>query len=252
MAVDDSYSKVLLPFDGADGSQVFIDESGKTWTPAGTAQIDTAQSVFGGSSGLFDGDSDYITTPNSADFDFGTGDFTIDFWMRHNGAQDLYAGIVGACPTSVASGWIISVAPDAAKLSFYYATNTVPKITTATTFSNTTWYHNALIRYGATVKFYINGTADANKWNVGAGTVNSSGGGAIVGAFGLDSHAPYYQGWIDELRISKGIARWTSNFTPPVYAYGKITNRVMVFFDRKLNWNWQKKGGLWQPSPSLI
>ena len=65
MAVDDSYTKALLHMDGADGSTTFIDESGKTWTRAGNAQIDTSQYKFGGASGLFDGSGDWVDTPGS-------------------------------------------------------------------------------------------------------------------------------------------------------------------------------------------
>ena len=78
MAVDDAYTKSLLHFDGTDASTTFTDESGKTWTAHGNAQIDTAQSVFGGASGYFDGSGDYITTPDRADFDFDGQQFTSD------------------------------------------------------------------------------------------------------------------------------------------------------------------------------
>ena len=83
MSVDDSYTKALLHFDGADTSTTITDESGKTWTPAGTAQIDTAQYKWT-SSLLLDGNSDYISTPDHDDFNVGSGDFTIDFWVRFN------------------------------------------------------------------------------------------------------------------------------------------------------------------------
>jgi len=78
MAVDDSYTKLLLHMDGADGSTTFTDEAGHTVTANGNAQIDTAQNVFGGASGLFDGSSGYLTVPDSEDWNFGTGDFTFD------------------------------------------------------------------------------------------------------------------------------------------------------------------------------
>ena len=93
MSLDDSYTVALLHFNGADASTTFIDESGKTWTASGNAQIDTAQSKFGGASGLFDGTGDSITTPDHADFDVGSGDFTVDFWMRQNTAWT--GGVLG-------------------------------------------------------------------------------------------------------------------------------------------------------------
>ena len=60
--VDDTYTKSLLHFNGSDGSTTITDESGKTWTAYDNAQIDTAQSKFGGASMLLDGVGDYIKT----------------------------------------------------------------------------------------------------------------------------------------------------------------------------------------------
>lgn len=62
-----------------DGATQFYDESGKVWTASGNAQLDTAQYKWT-ASGLFDGDGDYISTPDHDDFAFGSGDFTIDLW----------------------------------------------------------------------------------------------------------------------------------------------------------------------------
>ncbi|MEJ0012775.1 MAG: hypothetical protein WDM94_09155 [Bauldia sp.] len=58
----------------------FVDSSasGRTITANGNAQVDTAQAKFGGASALFDGAGDYLTVPASADFNFGTGDFTVE------------------------------------------------------------------------------------------------------------------------------------------------------------------------------
>ena len=102
MAVDDSYTKALLHFNGSDTSTTFTDESGKTWTGAVTAQLDTAQKKFGTASLLLDGDSDYISTPDHADFDVGSGDFTIDFWVRFNAVPGagFYAALYSQRTTS--------------------------------------------------------------------------------------------------------------------------------------------------------
>ena len=77
---------LLLHCDGTDGATTFTDSSdtSHTVTANGNAQIDTDQSKFGGASGLFDGTGDYLSIPDSADWDFGTGDWTIDFLIRFN------------------------------------------------------------------------------------------------------------------------------------------------------------------------
>jgi hypothetical protein len=80
------YIAALLHFNGADASTTFTDETGKVWTASGNAQIDTAQSVFGGASGLFDGTGDYISTADHTDWRLDGGSnsnlWTIDFLVR--------------------------------------------------------------------------------------------------------------------------------------------------------------------------
>jgi hypothetical protein len=88
---DKHFSNVVLlvGFEGVDGSTSFVDESpsGHTLTAVGNAQVDTAQSRFGASSGLFDGNGDYISVLDSNDFSFGAGDFTIETRVRFNVVQ---------------------------------------------------------------------------------------------------------------------------------------------------------------------
>jgi hypothetical protein len=92
MAGIDSYTKLMLHCNGEDTSQTFTDSAitPKTVTAVGTAQIDTAVSKFGGASGMFDGDSDYLSVPDSDDWNFSTGNFTIDFWFRMSTAREAY------------------------------------------------------------------------------------------------------------------------------------------------------------------
>jgi hypothetical protein len=83
---NDSFTKVLLHFDGTDAATTFTDSntggSAKTWTAIGNAQIDTAAFKFSTASGLFDGTGDGISTPDHADFTLGSGNFTIDCWFN--------------------------------------------------------------------------------------------------------------------------------------------------------------------------
>ena len=78
----DSYTKLLIHSDTTDGSTVFSDSSfvGRTITPSGTVHHETDQQKFGATSIYFNGSS-YLTCGTSADFGFGAGDFTIDFWV---------------------------------------------------------------------------------------------------------------------------------------------------------------------------
>ena len=83
---NDSFTKVLLHFDGADAATTITDDnaggSAHTWTAAANAQIDTAQFVFGGASLLIDGTGDYVSTPDHADFTLGSSDFAVEARAR--------------------------------------------------------------------------------------------------------------------------------------------------------------------------
>ncbi len=236
MAVDDSFTKSLLHFNGVDGGTVFTDESGKAWTPANQAQIDTAQYKFGGASGLFDGTTDYISTPNSTDFDFGTGDFTIDFWVRRNGNQSNYAGLIAASKKSTLTGWCVMWSSSsesvnkilfASKATGSWAIN----LQSAGTIADTTWTHVAVVRYGNSMKLYFGGTQTGSTFDCTGLSFPSSGDGCKIAANYVPDPDAYHNGWIDEVRISKGVARWTDNFTPPTSEYSPIQqiSQVMIF-----------------------
>src|SRR3990167_4126243 len=82
-------TQLLLHCDGTDASTTFTDSGNTvhTVTANNSAQIDTAQKKFGTASGLFaSATSDNLSVPDHADWDFGTSDFTIDFWFRFNGS----------------------------------------------------------------------------------------------------------------------------------------------------------------------
>lgn len=222
MSVDDSYTKSLLHFDGADASTTFTDESGKTWTRAGDAQIDTAQSVFGGASGLFDGTGDYITTPYTDDFDVGSGEFTVDFRMRpttDTTTRRVLGQRTGGGGGGTEIGIMFETGADS-KLNCYVGYGAgFRNIVSNSALSADTWYHVAVMRIVNTLKMSINGTIQTSTADMTGLTVSRSG--DTVWGIGIegDYNDNLYIGWIDEFRFSKGIARWTANFTPPTAAY---------------------------------
>ena len=210
-ATDPYWSNVasLLHFDGADGSTTFTDQKGHVWTPSGNAQIDTAQSKFGGASGLFDGSGDYITAASHADFGFGTGDFTIEAFVRVPGTgsdmtlfDNRLAGALGiAIYSSIASG--ISAQK------WGTATNVVVAAV-GTVLTPNTWIHLAVARQGTTVRGFRDGALEFTYTD--SRTYASSAG----ARYGISSAAGQpYNGHIDDARVTKGVARYTSAFTPP-------------------------------------
>lgn len=223
MAVDDQYTKTLLHFNGSDTSTTFTDETGKVWSRGGTAQLDTGQYKFGGSSLLLDGDSDYISTPDHDDFNVGSGDFTIDFWVRFNsvpGAGSL-ATFFTQRTTSASNISMTLWYGGKEKWYFSYSTNGSSQINltgfTSHTPSVNTWYHIAYVRNGSNLDIYIDGEKQTTKSI--SGTIYNSTAVAMIGANNPASPAYFVNGWIDEFRFSKGIARWTENFIPQSCQY---------------------------------
>lgn len=202
---------LLLHFDGEDGSTTFTDEEGHSFTATGNAQIDTAQSVFGGASGLFDGSGDYIYTSMSSDFQFGTGNFTIDFRFRLNSLKNM-----DPIGTGYGSGfmcqYVHTQTPKKLRLwlaGSYYDFNT--------TLSTDTWYHVAYVRDGTDLYCFLDGTQVGSTLS-SSDDVDSNYSYLRIGV-DVQDNSTYVDGWLDELRVLKGEAAWTSDFTPPSSAY---------------------------------
>jgi len=203
-----------------------------TVTAHGNAQIDTAQSKFGGASGLFDGSGDYLSTPDSDDWNFGTGDFTIDFWVRFNSlpANGEWATFYCQRP----SGWQNQVyfgfrnigGAYSWDFSVYSGGAAIMEVIKATTVSTNTWYHIAVVRSGNNFYIFQDG-AQVGTAVTDSDSVPDLASTLTIGRLGVyDGY--YFNGWLDEFRVSKGSARWTSNFTPPSAAYTADSPTVLL------------------------
>lgn len=218
--VDDAFTKSLLHMD-----TTFTDESGKVWTANGNAQIDTAQSKFGGASGLFDGTGDYIETPYTADHNTGAGDLTVDSWVRFNSVatiQTLFARRTSN-PSQQDLFSIYWYQPTG-RLYFHAISSTVTRAeySFAWTPSTATWYHIAIVRNGTNLYMFLNGVSQSLTVGTAVSTNNLDptfgNPVSVIGRYG-NYNDFYMNGWIDEFRFSKGIARWTANFIPPTSEY---------------------------------
>lgn len=226
MPGNDEFTEILLHMDGADGGTTFPDNniggSAHTWTANGNAQIDTAQSKFGGSSLLLDGAGDYITTPDHADFNLGSGNFTFDLWFNRAGGDGtirVMGGQVGAGASAANSS--ISIALSDANVVRLSVSNgsSFDQVTGTTTFTATGWHHAAGVRTGNTLKLFVDGVQEGGDLSFNE-TVPNSDANFSIGRSG-DLDGVYWNGWIDEVRFSRS-ARWTANFTPQAYAYGPM------------------------------
>lgn len=209
---------LLCHFNGPDGSTTFVDNSPspKTLTAFGNAQIDTAQSVFGGASGLFDGAGDYVGVPDSSAFTFGTGDFTVEAWVRLNalaGAEGAYIiGQINGVFTQSTGSFFLAL-NDASRPAGLMATGASLVVATGTTVLNTgQWYHLAYTRSGSTFRIFVDGIEEGSQTSAAA--MNDSGEAISIGRPGAYDGA-YFNGWIDDLRVTKGVARYTADFAPP-------------------------------------
>ena len=225
--------KLLLPFNGSNGATSTTDNSNdnNSVTFVGTAQLSTAQSKFGGSSMLFDGNSDYLTVTNSSFSSLNTSGstFTIEFWVYFSsitGDQapvNNYSGSSGGLLINKNSSHVIT-----ANLSGDGA-----DITGTTTVSAGQWYHVALSGSSGSYKLFLNGTQEGSTYT------GSLGGGSStyqIGAFYWSSTFYYgVNGYLDDMRFTAGLARYTSNFTPPTTAHstsaGDINKHIVVNSD---------------------
>lgn len=183
-----------------------IDHSGmQVPETVGNAQISTSVSKFGTGSLSFDGTGDWLLVPHSPDQFFGTSVFTVELWL-YLSATGSARGLVGK--GTATTGWLVSTNASN-QVVFTFGSST---ITSTGTISGTTWTHIAVVREGTgsnQTKIYINGTND------GTGTVSTNFNQTNAIYVGADrTGGSALNGNIDDLRITRGIARYTSNFTP--------------------------------------
>ncbi len=224
----DQYTKLLLHFNGADGSQQVIETGGKVFTANANAQLDTAQSKFGGASLLLDGFDDFISTPDHSDFDIGMSEFAIDFHIRFNALPAAYQ-VDHICGHGNAgqNRWHLYIYNNNLKYDLYFVvyegeSPVFTVVATNLTVSTGAWYHFALTAQaegsGRRFRIFQNGEQKVQ----GGGTYttqtipNPVGDFRIGCQFGTQS---FVDGWIDEFRFSVGTCRWADNFTIPTEEY---------------------------------
>jgi hypothetical protein len=216
---------LAIPMDGANNGTTFTDESAtikgsgsaKTITRFGDTKTLTAQSKFYGSSGFFDGTGDYLSSAYSADWDLGSTDWTIESWVKTSDSSSNYPSIVGRWQSASNACW--DLRPRSVDIGnffcFVYSLNgTSPVIVNSNTvITDNNWHHIVATRNGANLLLFVDGILKVTQ-SIGGSTIfNTSNVPLYVG---YDPYgATYYNGYIQDLRIYKGVAKYTSNFTPP-------------------------------------
>ena len=217
-AGDDQFAKVtaLFNFDGSDGDTTTsgLDASNKNLTLSYSSgdQLSNTQKKFGATS-LYVADN--VTVSSSDGFNMGTGDFTIEGWyyLTQFNNQFLYDQW-SSSSTGAGNNQIYVKSTDGGSIRVYYDGS--GKFTTTGGFSLNTWTHLAVVRYSNTITVYFNGTADGTTQSY-SGQFGKTGDLYIGDQHAGGGGAP--QMYVDDLRGTKGLARYTSNFTAPTTAH---------------------------------
>ena len=195
--------------------------SAHTWTAHGNAVSDTGTVAIGsGSLRLIDSTS-YIDTPDSADWTFGEGDATIEFWFFRSAAADSpdqahdFCGQRDNSGTNAGRNFNIDLDASGHVTAKFHQGNTQVQVVGTSTFagSSTVWHHVSFVKYGLRLLLFVDGIQEGETpWPAGA--VNDSTGSLAIGRDGdLVSPANNFIGWIDEFMIHR-YARRTANFKP--------------------------------------
>ena len=218
---DPSWSSVvmLLSCDGTNGSTTFTDESPAAHgnaTVAGQAQVDTSDKKFGTGSALFDGAGDELSWADSNDWNLAAGSFTLECWAKPATVAAGTRTFFGQWEAVGFLGWIVY--QSGAALAFNLSTtgsDNIVQLSGGTL--ATSWQHICIDFNGTKYRAYIDGTMVASSTTLR--TINNSSYRLSVGA--TDAASLPYNGRIDEVRITKGVARYASDsgFTVPSAAF---------------------------------
>jgi len=231
-------TSLLMHFNGTNGSTTMTDNSKNNITATATngAAISTAQSKFGGSSVLFDGTNDYLSIADTESLRLGSVAYTIESWIYLNSLPS--SGIPWSIfqqNQHIGGGNFLELIVYNSSGTYYIEGNlynsSVYKYSVSRTVTNllNVWHHVALIWTGTTAYVSFDGVLSAG--------VSYSGNDApstpttYIGIY-YAATSYYFNGYIDELRITKGIARYTSNFTPSTTQFldstGDANSNVVV------------------------
>ncbi len=225
-AEDPSFSSVslLMHMDGVNASTSFVDssDSGLNLTANGNAQLSTALSKFGGASALFDGTGDFLSRAYDAKFDLVLSDFTIEAWIRPTSWKTSGTRFVSTGGGS--AGWsgttgihVLFQFDSVGRINLQLSNNTATPISVVGTASAAinVWSHVAVSVSGSTAYLAVDGVVSSHALAARARpTTNPQIAVATIpGEAGTATYA--FAGNIDELRITKDVARYTASFTPP-------------------------------------
>lgn len=213
-AVDPHFAnvKALVKFESGHLATTTPDLSlvGGSYTATGSAAVTTSSYKWGSASGSFSGG--YFQSSTSGSFDFGTSPVTIEAWLYSTNTNNAVVGTTGIGSTGQ---WALRTGFGGANVSFTIRTSdNWIDITSGFGINDSAWHHVAAVRDGAYMYLYVDGV-NRRSYNIGSGVALGDSGALRIGA--VDSA---FNGYIDDLRITANVARYTADFTPPSSSFG--------------------------------
>ena len=226
---------LLCHFDSINPAGRFIDNSRNNFaiTSSGDAKLSTSQYKFGGASAYFDGTNDYLLIPDNNAFELGSSDFTLEsfvYFVTLPSSNGYYSTIISKWASSNNSYFIyLYNAAGTYQLYLTYSTNGTSNTNLGVNWTPNVgqWYHIACVRSSTNIYFWVNGVQQGTTQSI-SGTLYNGTAPLEIGANLLGSTNTVLNGYLDELRITKGVARYTANFTPPNAPFPNSRNQVLT------------------------
>lgn len=212
----DSYTTVALHANGTNGATTFTDSSSRAngVSVFGDAKLDTAQKKFGTASAKLDGAGDYLSVPASFNFDSENLDWTLDFNVRFNSVSSPAVFLSRYLDSNYnwRIGWETS---NNLKISQSFGGANDVNVSFPWTPVAGVWYHIAFVRSGSNYLCFVNGVQVGSTVNQPS-YIRNFGSTCYIGTW---NNSSFLNGWLDEFRFSRGIARWTAAFSVPLAEY---------------------------------
>jgi hypothetical protein len=195
----------------------FTDVAGNVLT-SNSVTVDSTTHKFGGNSWNFPGVSQYVSIPANSGFSFGTGDFTIELWVYVPSWTNNTNGkmMLDSRPNSTNGAYWNLGLTSIGRAQFTTLTSGGVNVTAPSIIPTAQWVHVAVTRASGRIDLWINGTSVANATG---NTDNISSSGLRIGRNAFAPSDSFWSGNMDDIRITKGVARYTANFTPPSAAF---------------------------------